>query len=486
VLLACAAAIGFVLVVYAGGTLGLVALGALVAAPVIISAPMVGLALTILAQVITPFIGGLGFSDLVTLTRPLGALTLVGWFVWSRRRRIALTFSPQMVPLLLFLLAVLLSIAVMPDREQSLVGFYRLAAVLILYFLVANLAVDRRRLLAVTAIVLALGTLSSLIAVVQYVVPGYAVVVEENPDLVLDAGEGAIVDPDSLRSGPIKRVTGGVGAAGTLAHLLVSVVPLTLFWWRHAPSAATRALAPVLAGLLLVALVLTFTRAGILALGVSVVYLVATRRLPLLPLLGLAPVALVVVALLAPEGFVERMISLDYLREGSTPYRQDLILCAWDLIKEAPLLGWGFGQFGVQFLTRVDTDWVRGLAKMVPPGHPEIHNIMPHNLAAEITVEYGLLGFLPLAAFFVWMVKDLAPARRSADPWESDLATCLIAGIIGFQVSGLLVHGKLFKILWILAGMTAALRRVVLTDGDASRIEAAPTAADERDGRTAA
>jgi O-antigen ligase len=474
--------LGFLGALYVAGPLAILAGLGLIVAGVIVLVPMVGLGLTIVTQVVTPLLGFFDVSGVaLTLTRPLGALTLGSWLMWALRRREAFTISPQMVPLALFLPVLLFSVVVMPDREQSLIGAYRFAAVLILYVLVANLAAAPRRLLLVAAMVSLMATVSAGIAIVQYTTPSLAVVPDDPSRSKLDFGEGAIVDADSLESGPIKRVTGGMGESNFLACMLAAVLPLSVFWWRWFPRPEARAVVVLATGMQLCALVLSFTRAGILALGLAVAYLLVKRRLPVWPTMAVGFVLMVAALPLLPAGLLERF-SFGFIEAGSTSIRMDLWAVAWQLIKEGGVLGHGYGQFGPELLRRGDAQWIRDLAVTVRPDDPEIHNIMPHNLLAEIAIEYGWIAVVLFVGFFIRIFRDARDAETHGDARERDLAVCLQAGVLAFLVCGVVVHGKLLKVLWMLAGLVAALRRVAFTERRSEGRQPAPTplGADDR------
>lgn len=442
-----------------GGTPVLAMVAGLLVATVILLWPLAGLVVTVVTNVLSPLIGGLAVSGVgVTLPRVLGGLTAASWLVWALTRRLRLTVAPQMIPLGFFLLAILFSVATVPDRGYSLLGLYTLLVSVLLYFLSANLAIDRRSIVAVTAGISAMATLSSVIGLVQYLVPSLAVV--DSGQTKLDFGEGAIVDLDSVASGPIRRVTGGMGEPLFLAYMLDMVMPLSVFWWLRARRPWHRAIVLGMAGLQGAALVLTYSRTGLLGLMVGIFCLIWLRVIPLRWLV-LAAIPIVVSApLWMPQGFAERMFSRQYLKEGSTPIRRDIVTNAWRMFTERPLTGYGYGQFGPEFVSRVDTEWVRVLAREAPM--EEIHNLGPHILYAEVAIEYGLLGLVPYLIFLAWVVRDLMQARRAAPILESELAACLVAGILSFYICGFLGQGKAMKIFWVECGLALGLRRAVL------------------------
>ena len=70
------------------------------------------------------------------------------------------------------------------------------------------------------------------------------------------------------------------------------------------------------------------------------------------------------------------------------------IVVAWDMFTEAPLIGYGFGSFGIYY---------SGLDG----------NIYPHNLVLEILSELGLIGLFIFLLFCVFLLKSSTLALRS-------------------------------------------------------------------------
>jgi hypothetical protein len=70
---------------------------------------------------------------------------------------------------------------------------------------------------------------------------------------------------------------------------------------------------------------------------------------------------------------------------------------------------------------------------------------------------------VPFVAFIVCAFRDLRCSERWGNEEQRLLAICIAAGIVAFCVCGMFVHAKYLKIIWFLAGLAAAQRRVVLT-----------------------
>ena len=82
----------------------------------------------------------------------------------------------------------------------------------------------------------------------------------------------------------------------------------------------------------------------------------------------------------------------------------------------------------------------------------------------ELAVEYGLAGLLPFLAFVALVFYDLVRIEKSGSKADADLAVCLAAMLICFMVCAVFGSLKVQKILWIVAGLSAALRRLSITE----------------------
>ena len=149
--------------------------------------------------------------------------------------------------------------------------------------------------------------------------------------------------------------------------------------------------------------------------------------------------------------------------------RTDLYRSALHIAAERPIFGWGYGQFGYQFIKRLNTDmsmrvgaWGADLQRAIDRGQEQVYNIGTHNLYLEIQVEYGLLGLIPFLGFLYLVLNDYRLGMSIGDEDLRNLSIYLFAGTIAFLACGMLGHAKMLKILWILAGLGVAVRRLAI------------------------
>ena len=456
-------ALAAALTVLSGGRPVLLVVPAAVLAMTIVLAPLVGLVLTIVTQIIWLFgayapgdIGALAMSKVFT------GLTLLAWLQQALRDRIAPTYAPHMVALGGFVLVVLLDPWLTPAFEDSLVGWGKYAMMVLTYLVVANLAISARGVRTAVAAVLAAATLAALLALVERFMPG--VKLSFGGEISL----GAIADDVSLGDVSIKRVTGGIGDANWFSYTMATTLPLCWYWYRTAHAWPGKCAALAMAALQLVGIVLSYTRTPLIGLAGVVVFMVVKRRLRLLWVVAGLAVLVAAAPLWVPAGFVDRIFSTKYLREGSTPMRREIWAMAIQLIGQRPLLGWGYEQFGPQFIAQSTTEMGAEWARRDEDGSEPARLLRAHNLYLDVWVQHGLVALLPLLLMFYLLLREMNQVQATGPPPEADLAVALMACLISFYLCGLGGHSQELKIFWVLAGLCAGLRRFVF-GGDLPR-----------------
>ena len=442
--------------VLSGGRPVLLAIPGIVFTGVILLAPLVGLVLTVITQIIwllgayAP--GGIGA---LALSKVFTGLTALAWMQGALRDRVALTYAPHMLALAVFVLVVLLGPVLTPAFEDSIIGIGKYAMMVLPYFLVANLAISRRGVRVVVIAVTAAATLAALLALVERFLPGVDLKFGEGISL------GAHTDDLSLDGGQaIVRVTGGIGDANWFSYTMATALPLCLYWFRVGRSAWVKCLAVGMAMLQAVGIVLSYTRTPLIGLAGVVLFLLWKRRLPLLPVLVMAAVLGVASPLWLPAGFLDRFFSEKYLREGSTPMRREIFSMAINLIQMRPILGHGYQQFGPQFIKYSKTEMGEEWERRDEAGTEPASLLRAHNLYLDVWVLHGLVGLLPLVLMFALLLRELNQVSITGPPDEAELAVVLMACLISFYLCGLGGHSQELKIFWVLAGLAAGLRRV--------------------------
>lgn len=457
-----------------GAFKGLLAVAGAIFSAAILTWPMLGVVCVVLAGTCFQIIGSSQLIGLpVSLGKLFGLLTLAGWGIHFWRRRPVLAHSSQLVPMGVFLLVISASALFEPLMVQragqpmfGMSGVFRILQVYLLFFLLANLGGESRATLIASLVTVTAATaITGIISLLEYYYPAEWLRWGQEETFSL----GALVE----QSGGVemRRVTGGVGDPNWLAYTAATVLPINLFLWRYFRNSIARLLILGAAGLQSVALVLSFTRSGFIGLAFAMAYLLYRKRLPIVPLTAAAILAIATSPLWLPAGFVDRMFSKKYLREGSTPARTELIKDGIAAFLEEPFFGHGYGQFGIFFMkqiqSRARTDWSNEVSDSISTGRELPENIGVHNLYLEVGVEYGLAGLIPFVLIMVFARLDLRVVELKGGPDDRELAICLTSCILCFAVCGAFGHLKILKVLWIMLGLSAAARSVVLSEARA-------------------
>ncbi len=358
----------------------------------------------------------------------------------SAFRILPLLSTPLDLPLLVFLGALLLSTFCSPDALNSLAGYRKLwlvGAFFATYHLVKD-SQEAWRLVALWMIVTAV--------VAAYGIVQHYTGIDWSRELV---GKESNLDPFWFGRVEGFRTKGLHPSGITYAHnLLFPLVFLSVFLFLPAASWQQRLLRLSGWGLMVFALLFSLTR------GVWVAYLMVLLLLGALKggrvLLGAVSgmVVLSLFLLSAGAGVRERAGSLFDL--GENIGRSRIWQANWDMIRERPLLGWGYGNY---------REFRDPYYQRYPEADTTAH---AHNTFLQIWVDTGLLG---LGAFLFLCAMVLKKGwetycRFSTEPWKS-LALGGILGVVGFLWGGMTQHNfgdaEVVLVLWATVGVLMRL-----------------------------
>jgi O-antigen ligase len=236
------------------------------------------------------------------------------------------------------------------------------------------------------------------------------------------AGISTQIDPATVGSEPLSRVGGTVGgpnaAAAFLDLLLAPILALAL-------SKVRRIYRLVAAGAFvfgLIALVLTQSRGGWIAVGVSCAIVIgyAWYRgwIP-----GMAPVLVITGAAIVIY-FLRNEILARFLTNdaGSADSRIPLIRLAFHMIKQHPLFGVGANNFGINIhnyaTPEFNADWLYTV----------------HNRFVLIWAEDGIFALVAFVTFLLGALRNGWRCRKMSDQAMSLLAVGLMAGVLGQMI----------------------------------------------------
>ena len=354
---------------------------------------------------------------LVTALLALRVLRLAAASEPAARRRPG---TPLDLPLAAFVASAALSTVLSPAAGTALLGArYRYEGLLTivayaLLFRLAAQALDGREARGVVRALLLGGFVVAALAVVQ--------------SLVETALIGGATEETARTFGGSLRATSTFGNAGTLGAFLAMLAPLALDELLRARSAADRLLAGNVAIVVVLALVLTYSRAAWLGAGLGIAVVAAgpaarlCRRRPWTAPAAAALVlpCLAVAVRVAPpwtRSVLERAASLADPTQGSGATRLHIWADTLHLVAARPLVGWGPDTFGLVFPRFQTGDWTPGF--LIDKAHSDL---------LQVAATQGLLGaaaYVAVAAAFV-----AAFWRGRARPG----APALLAAWLAYQV----------------------------------------------------
>jgi putative inorganic carbon (HCO3(-)) transporter len=198
------------------------------------------------------------------------------------------------------------------------------------------------------------------------------------------------------------------------------------------------------------AIFFTYSRGALTGLVVvlTLMLLRSKRRILLIPVLGFG---IVVALLFAPAAWKERM---DPTRpdavDGSARSRLNAWSYAWNLSKDYPITGGGFGTFTTE------------LFDLYAPNTRDIHGA--HSIYFQVLAEHGFVGLgLYLALIiscFGSIRKILKWSKVSGNELAASYANMFFFSLIGFLISGIFLGRAYFDYFFSIVACLAALERL--------------------------
>ncbi len=196
-----------------------------------------------------------------------------------------------------------------------------------------------------------------------------------------------------------------------------------------------------------VSLYATVTRGAYLAAGAGIVFIALVRNKKLLiPLL----VLIVLVILFAPPYVESRIRSIVDLNHPENASRLMLWKTGLRIFADHPIVGVG------------DIDIHDIYLRYMDPGDPAQHGHL-HNIAMQVLVTLGVVGFAAVAAMFVKIVQTewRIWKRVRADWFRGSVALGALAVFVGFHVDGLTEWSfgdqEVVILFWVMLGLTLAV-----------------------------
>jgi len=441
---------------FGGPLAGAAVLVALVAGLVVLKDIEVGFWGVILVVCLLPF-ATLPFDIGLTptfLDLALGSVFAI-WalgLVTGRQRTIVL--SPLTLPLGLFIIVALFSfifgLSNGPLTPTLLRKFAELILSLAFVLVVIDFCTTWEHLERLVKVVLLAGGATAVIAIGLWVLPddtantllnalqrlgypgGWVIrYIEENPELS-ERAIGTSVDPNVL--GGLLLMIGALAGPQ-----LVAKRPLFTRWFTV-----------ILFGLIVMALVLTFSRSAMLGLAAGLAYVAVLRYRRLLPYMVIA--GLLFLLLPAAQGYVTRFVEGIQGQDLATQMRFGEYKDALILILRYPL-------FGVGFAGTPDIDIYLGVANV-------------YLTIAEVMGLVGLLAFFAVIGTvfaYAFVNRHIFKQNEQLDAvWlglHAALVGGLIAGVFDHYLFNLEFHHAVTAF-WLLVGMATAATRLGKVEGE--------------------
>lgn len=375
---------------------------------------------------ILPSAGGL------TIFKAVGALLVVSTIAAASTRRERGLFSAHPVltsALMAFVAWATISILWSQSESAALTSIQRYALNLAL-FPIVWVAIRRREEVNWLIITLILGT--AIAAAYGLVRP------PSNPNAI-DTSDAA-------------RATGTIGdanqfaavlVAGLALSLAVAVGPVTTF--------SVRALAVLTSAMCVMAIFLTLSRGGLVALAVAMIASVfmAGRWRPALSVLALL-VAVGGVIYFTSFASVPAQQRITAISGGTG--RIDLWTVGWRMVQAKPVAGVGAGNFpitSIHYLLRPGATQRADFIVDTPK--------VAHNTYLQVLAELGVVGFALFAGIVVFSLACIVRAARAftrvGDVQMEILSRGLFVGLIGLMTADFFISEMYSKLLWLLLAL---------------------------------
>jgi hypothetical protein len=354
---------------------------------------------------------------------------------------------------------------------------YLLEGVLI-YWLVTNVIRTLPDLRRVILTLLAAGALLSALNVFQELTKTYS----------RDFGGLAYRPPVEVtemmidRDGPVKdkhlraeRAHGPMLEPNRFAQILIVLLPFAIYVARSSSRRLTRLFAVGSGALILAAILVTFSRAAFLVLGMVAIAAMFMRWIR--PRYVLASVLALIIAtpIVAPH-MIKRLGSISAASalvasdpaeaemDGAMKGRATTMLAAFNAFRDHPWLGVGPGQYSPMYSAYYHD---------IGPQFREMDTKRAHILYFEVAAETGIVGLTVFMSIVLLLVRDLWKARvrlRGRSDELVDLATAGVLAILCYLGTAVFLHLTYARYYWLLLAVASASLQVIRSHESQARL----------------
>jgi putative inorganic carbon (HCO3(-)) transporter len=260
----------------------------------------------------------------------------------------------------------------------------------------------------------------------------------------------------------IARASGPVDDPNFYAQLLLIILPLAVFLATTERRPARRIAYAVAALLIVAGTLLTYSRGGIVALGLMLVLFIIAIRMRPAYILAAAATAIVALTIL-PSDVVRRTVSMRQIlssnsaggpEDASIEERKLFLGAALQMFSDHPILGVGAGNYATYF-----NRYALVVGSPAVQYHDRGEPAFPHMLYLQIAAETGAVGLLcflaAVAGAFIALRRTHAMLAERVG-----ITTALAIALAGYLITALFLHGAYQRNFWILLGLVAAIARL--------------------------
>lgn len=254
------------------------------------------------------------------------------------------------------------------------------------------------------------------------------------------------------------RLGGQIGDPNYFAEVLILIIPLAFQQIWAEKSIIARSLAGYSAFICTLALILTYSRGGFLALMVVALATIFLRA-PKIGQILLVLAFVIIILRYIPSKYTERILTvvdlatnrIDPREEGSFRGRTGAMLSAWNMFKDHPFFGVGIDNYSKNYAKYSSQLGIVNTGEVVST----------HNLYLEIAAETGLAGLGTFGAIifslFIGIRRALKIFKRLERPDLISSAIGIGLGLIGYFSSAMFIHASYPRYLWMMVGIGFSL-----------------------------
>jgi len=255
------------------------------------------------------------------------------------------------------------------------------------------------------------------------------------------------------------RIAGPINAPNLWGQILVAVSTLVVFRIIHEKRKLTKFVALAMLGMILVAVLNTYSRGAylVLAIDMALLFFVFEKRFS--PIVAFAGLGILILLLqLLPAAYRDRFYTLSEFTAQNGIYqdtsfrgRSSEMLTGLAMFADHPLLGVGTGNYPTNYQRYTQLIGIEFRATTRDP----------HSLYVQVLAETGILGAIAFLGMMFFLLDALNKTCRAIErsPHLSDWLPWINAirlAILSYLMTSFILHNAYIRYFWILVAMALA------------------------------